>query len=97
MAWETRRNGQTYYYAKKRVDGKVVSQYIGKGLLAELHEEDVLMSQIEKTSLREGRREIEETEIMLDQLNNLIQQALEDRLFLYGFRNYKGQWRRRRA
>ena len=31
MAWETRRNGRKYYYTAKRVNGKVVKQYHGRG------------------------------------------------------------------
>lgn len=29
MAWETRRNGRCYYYRSKRVEGRVVKEYLG--------------------------------------------------------------------
>ena len=35
MGWETRRN-QRYYYYKQRLNGKVVSTYMGRGTAAEL-------------------------------------------------------------
>jgi len=34
MAWETR-GGHSYYYRKKRMGNKVLSEYVGKGLVAQ--------------------------------------------------------------
>ncbi len=35
MGWEER-NGSYYYYKKTKVDGKVLSEYIGRGEFAEI-------------------------------------------------------------
>lgn len=49
MAWETRK-GKLYYYAKKRVNGKVVSVYLGRGSDAHKWEGTVERSRAERAA-----------------------------------------------
>ena len=100
MAWESRRN-KSYYYRKRKVGGKVVSEYIGagySGLLAEQLTERV------KAEAEQKRREwqaIRDEQQRLDKMVNDFGQlatAYADALLLVnGYRQHKrGEWRKKR-
>ena len=73
MGWEKRGSGQ-YYYRKKRVNGRVVSEYAGSGILAEATQ---MLDQIEKekTDLEKTEQQIEKEQAAA--IDQAIDQNLE--------------------
>src|SRR5688572_7366230 len=99
MAWETRDN-QRYYYRKRRVGRRVVSEYVGSGEVASLiaqldmiergkQEEDRFRSSEEHTELLAQEKEIADLE---QTINTLVQGIL----MVEGYHTHKGEWRRKR-
>lgn len=99
MAWETRGNNR-YYYQKKRVAGKVVSEYVGRGVMAR----EIALMDLEEKKERYDRNRVmrqQEEEFGLFnqqvvQLSSLVKGAVEIYFIVSGFHKHKGQWRRRR-
>lgn len=97
MSWETRGNN-SYYYQKKRVNGKVVSEYVGKGFLAQ----EIALMDLAERQERNKEAEVmkkESTELKLldqqvTQVTSFIKQLLEGVLIISGFHKHKGQWRK---
>ena len=56
MAWERRAGGGLYYVRKRRVNGRVVSEYVGTGLAAALAAELDAQERIEHEARREALR-----------------------------------------
>jgi hypothetical protein len=97
MAWENR-NGRYYYYRKRRVGRRGISEYLGASEFAELLARmDVLDQEEARSKWRAERlelarwlaldREITET---LDLCSDLTSAAL----LIAGLHTHKGQWRR---
>lgn len=99
MAWETRGNN-SYYYRKKRVGGKVISEYVGKGLVAQkiasmdLAERQERNKEVEAT--KKGMNDLKLLDKEATQLNSLMKQMVEGFLIVSGFHKHKGQWRKMR-
>ncbi len=100
MAFE-KRKGNPYYYRKKRVGCRILSEYAGTGELAERRSElDRLRRQTRLIETRvelEERKEIEELDDKIDEIGS-INRLLVDALFLVnGYRRHdRGEWRRKR-
>ncbi len=99
MAWETRGN-RNYFYRKKRIGGKVKSEYVGFGDDAALIERcgqlEKQRAEAEAEKLREKKAEAEAIDEQINKLSE-INQTLVDALFLVnGFYRHKGQWRKKR-
>jgi hypothetical protein len=94
MAWELR-GKQRYLYRKRRVSGRVVSEYCGKGAagqrlneLAESDEEDAAAEHVPFAEL----------EAALKELNTVAELLARGALVAAGFRQHnRGQWRRTRV
>lgn len=97
MAWETRGNN-SYYYRKKRVGGKVVSEYVGKGLLAqEIASMDLAERHERNKEVEVIKKESTELKLLAHQaaqVTSFIKQILEGVLIATGFHKHKGQWRK---
>ncbi|MBU2034889.1 MAG: hypothetical protein ABH882_01415 [Candidatus Omnitrophota bacterium] len=99
MAWETRGNNK-YYYRKKKVNGKVTSEYVGKGLVAQ----EIALRDLAERQERNKKAEAikkEKTDLQLldeqvTQVTSFIKQVLENALIVYGFHKHNGQWRKKR-
>ncbi|PIY82936.1 MAG: hypothetical protein COX96_04555 [Candidatus Omnitrophica bacterium CG_4_10_14_0_2_um_filter_44_9] len=96
MAWETRGNN-SYYYRKKRVCRKVVSEYVGKGLVAQ---DIYLMDLAERQERNEEAKVIKEEKNEFKLLDRQVMQSIsvigrmvEGFLAVSGFHKHKGQWR----
>lgn len=99
MGWE-QRNGQRYYYRKKREGGHVVSQYMGAGAIADLF---ALIDRDEYSQRRwnqiKWNMEKDEAEKLNKDQNNLSQltrQMLRACLLVKGYHPHKGQWRKKK-
>lgn len=92
MAWETR-NGKRYYYRKQRIGNKVVSRYVGTGILAEIAESEIEAN----AQLRETVRELENEWELLECAMKNRQEAISQLLLAVGLhRQNWGPWRVKR-
>lgn len=99
MAWE-RRQGKKYYYRKRRIDGRVQSEYCGRGPLAEaaaaLDELKRQAREEERELFRQERERQRAIDQEVDRVCRLIQNLTYGTLLVHGFHTHKGQWRKKR-
>jgi hypothetical protein len=96
MGWETRGNGR-YYYHKRKVNGKAVSEYMGAGdgavLMALMHQEAAHKRQTWQASKDEQTRLDKE----IDELRDQVQAIVTATLLVAGYHQHKRMWRKQRA
>jgi hypothetical protein len=103
MAWETRGDsGRTYYYRKRKVDGRVVNEYVGSGPLATLEASRAAQDRRERAVAaaveRAEREPFEANEAGLDALCELTDGLVATVLMDAGYhRHHRGEWRKRRG
>jgi hypothetical protein len=101
MGWETRKGHGRYYTRSKRVGGRVVREYVGQGLAAELTAEvDQLAHryrEIERDERREESARLAAVDAELGELELLCQSLVRGALLVSGYHPHKGEWRRRRV
>ena len=99
MGWERRGSGN-YYYRKRRVGGRVVTEYVGKGLAAELgtliYDQTRTERELERSVQEKARAEEEEIDQAMDELEKLVQAITRGYLIAQGYHTHKGQWRHKR-
>jgi len=99
MAWEER-NGNRYYYRKRREGSRVVSEYIGAGDLAEgllfLDEIDRDHRELERQAEREEREAQQAIDKQIDEVIGLARLLADAAMIEAGYHRHKGQWRKRR-
>jgi hypothetical protein len=99
MGWETR-GGQRYYYRKVRIGGKVVSEYVGAGEVAEacfnLDGIDRTRAIFERNANQAQRDKAEALDKQVDEALDLARTVADGMLLLAGFHMHKRQWRRMR-
>lgn len=100
MGWEKRRN-EFYYYRKKRVNGRVCSEYVGRGDVAQISVEIIQDKQLKRKTEREARRCARQAEAEIDrQLANVdaaLSALTNAHLHAEGYHKHKGQWRKKHA
>jgi hypothetical protein len=101
MAWEKRQGRGRYYTRSRRVNGRVVREYVGCGELSEAAAAadlfDRSSKRIELARLNAEQQRQDAADALLDQLANatglLVRAALENA----GYHQHdRGQWRRSR-
>ena len=101
MAWEHRKRGGWYYTRSRRVNGRVVREYVGGGLRGELAAaEDAC-----KRAVREAQRKVRAEEQQrlnrqdapLGKLNTLCSELVQQLLEAAGYCQLRGEWRKRRG
>lgn len=98
MAWEKRPGGR-YYYRKKRIGRRVISEYVGAGLLAELiaeldQEERLLAA--EKQAAFEAEVKAERDLVKrLNETESEIMALVKAVILANGYYKHHGQWRRK--
>ena len=102
MGWEFRK-GKRYYYQKRRVNGRVVSTYVGAGQLADIaaeldaldrmrRQQDMLLDQAERATFAEHAQTPVELAALLAEARTAVHTALTEA----GYHQHKRQWRKRR-
>lgn len=101
MAWETRQRGSRYYTRSRRVNGQVVREYIGAGIIGEIAAAQDARARQQRSTEREDERrvlaEIEALEHPLLGLGSVCDALVQSALEKAGFHNHRGQWRKRRG
>ena len=93
MAWEER-NGKYYYYRKKRVGRRVVSQYVGSGAVAKIAHMQDLLNEAERIKIRSLQEEALNIDRKVDEVCRMIRVLMYSTLLISGFHTHKGQWRK---
>lgn len=101
MVWERRERGGLYYTRSRKVNGKVVREYLGTGILGELaatmDAEERQRREVEAEAWREERERLEEFVGLVDELSEGAKTIAHAALLTAGFRRHKrGEWRRQR-
>ncbi len=101
MGWEKRERGGLYYTRSRKVNGQVVREYVGGGVLGELvarmDAEDRQRREEEKAAWREERERLEGLASLVDELCQDVETLAQATLLAAGFRRHKrGEWRRKR-
>ncbi len=100
MGWETR-SGRRYYYRARKVDGRVVKEYIGTGIsveIAALHDRWACQDRAVTAMARRAERAgLEAVDGELADVDHAIEALTRVSLVLTGYhRHNRGNWRRRR-
>lgn len=100
MGWK-RIGNHRYLYRSVRVGGRVRSEYVGRGEVAELLARMRDLERLEAAAEREDEREWWEAERDADrELEDLVSEAdamARETLHAAGFHYHRGQWRKRRG
>lgn len=98
MAWEQRR-AQSYYYAKRREGGRVVSVYYGSGELAQAVAEITAAQRrsamLTRTAEQERRTRDDRGRQIVRDVAGELRTVLAAVLVANGYHQHKRQWRRR--
>src|SRR5215207_5424380 len=101
MGWETRRGQGRYYTRSRKVNGRIIRQYVGTGLVAEL----AAQQDAEERSQRLAERERLQHEATrwassaapLTELAELLDGLAAAALITAGYhQHHRGAWRKRR-
>ena len=91
MGWETRGN-QRYYYFKQRLNGKVVSTYMGRGIVTELGD-GMRMLSIDTLDCERWKTQDAAEQTAFGIVEEAVRQAMTDAGY---HRHKRGEWRKRR-
>ena len=102
MAWETRQRGGRYYTRSKKVNGRVVREYVGRGLAGELaaaaDERERAQGEAKQAAWRAECERIESAIAPLEEFCDAVEILARASLLLAGYhRHHRGEWRRRRG
>ncbi len=102
MAWEKRERGAVYYTRSRKVNGRVVREYVGTGSLGELaavtDAKERLRREAEAAAWREERERLEELAGMVDEVCKDVETVAQVTLLAVGSRRHnRGEWRKRRV
>jgi hypothetical protein len=99
MGWEER-NGNRYYYRKRRYGRTVISEYCGSGWLAEIQATLDEIERIERKQAQQARRQVEAQTRGLhgdfNMVEDLSRALTRASMLLSGYHPHKGQWRKKR-
>ena len=101
MSWETRERGGRYYTRSRKVNGKVVREYVGTGRVAELaaalDARERAARAAESERRRAERAQAEPAAAALAELDRAAEALARAALVAAGYhRHHRGEWRRKR-
>jgi hypothetical protein len=99
--WERRERGGLYYTRSRKVNGQLVREYVGGGLLGQLaarmDAEERRERQQEAAAWKEGREQIEALTAPVEELCEGVEILARAALLVSGYyRHNRGEWRKRR-
>jgi hypothetical protein len=99
--WERRKRGGLYYTRSRKVNGRVVREYVGAGVLGEIAAQmDTAHRQRreeEAAAWREERERLEDLAGLVDEFCRGVETIAGAALLAAGFRRHnRGEWRRPR-
>jgi hypothetical protein len=100
MGWETRRGQGRYYTRSRKVNGRIIREYVGTGLVAELAAQQDAEARAEKLSERVRVQQEEahwsSTAAPLTELSRLLDGLTAAALITAGYhQHHRGAWRKR--
>jgi hypothetical protein len=97
MSWETRRNGNRYYYRSRRQDGRVVREYVGGGEKGRRAAEADAAARDSREQaaklLAEKNRPVDGLAAHLDVFGKIVDQLVTCQLLCAGWRRHHRGWR----
>jgi hypothetical protein len=101
MGWETRRGRGHYYTRSRKVNGRIIREYVGTGLVAELAAQQDAEERAEKLAERDRlQHEVARwaaTTAPLTELSRLLDGLTAATLIAVGYhQHHRGAWRKRR-
>ena len=101
MAWEQRKRGGWYYTRSRRINGRVVREYVGGGLRGELAAAEDARKRAVREAQRKARAEeqqrLSRQDVPLEKLNTLCSELVQQLLEAAGHYQRRGEWRKRRG
>jgi hypothetical protein len=99
MAWEDR-NGNRYYYRKRRQGKHVVSEYVGGGFVGIIAEgfdlEDRQEVECKRHEMRKQKRQAASIDVQVRGVEKMTRAITRACLLLAGYHIHKGEWRKAR-
>ena len=101
MGWETRRGQGRYYTRSRKVNGRIIREYVGTGLLAELAAQQDAETRAQRLAERERLQHEAarwaSTGAPLSELSRLLDGLTAAALIAAGYhQHHRGAWRKRR-
>jgi hypothetical protein len=84
------------YYEKERVGNRVVSEYVGSGVLALLVQARADEKAIEREIIKRQKDSVNKLESEIEQVMGWIENLSSSQLIASGYHQHKGEWRKRR-
>jgi hypothetical protein len=101
MSWETRRGQGRYYTRSRKVNGRIIREYVGTGLIAELAAQQDAEARAQRLAERKRLQQEEarwaSTAALLTELSRLLDGLTAAALTAAGYhQHHRGAWRKRR-
>ena len=97
MGWERGR----YYTRSKKVNGRVIREYVGAGRIGELasrfDELERERKKLARAEERARRAELDSLDASIDEFCDLTDSLARAALHVAGFHQHKGEWRKQRV
>lgn len=100
MSWETRPNGSRYYTRSRRVNGRIVREYVGGGAIGELSEQMDAIEREERQqraeAIRDAKAERDSFDELLRQFEEITENIGRGLLIAAGYHQHnRSEWRKR--